>query len=138
MNSKKLRLHGIIILAFLLAEYIFGMLTNLYIHFPEGNTSGQQWEYAGGQGLVIAHIILGTLLVLTAISLLTMAIKAKDRIWKLVASVGFGAILLASAFGSEFVSKQNESSSFWMSLFFIVAVAAYGWGLYTTKDLAKK
>lgn len=119
-------------LALLACQYILGMLTNFFVPFPEG-PADQQWQFASTQLLPMAHIVLGLALLVGALVLLVKAIRLKDRVWKIASSVGLGAILLAVEAGSEFVTTQEEGYSFAMSILFIVAVAAYGWGVYKSK-----
>lgn len=120
-------------LGFLIGQYVLGMLTNLYVKFPENKTNYQQWQYANGQLLIGLHIILGVLLLIGSIVLLVRAIRMKDRVWRVAATIGLGSILLAVISGSEFISTQNHAYSLIMSALFVSSVAAYGWGLYKTK-----
>lgn len=132
-SANKLRIQGMIMLGFLIGQYVLGMLTNLYVKFPENKTNYQQWQYANGQLLIGLHIILGVLLLIGSIVLLVRAIRMKDRVWRVAATIGLGSILLAVISGSEFISTQNHAYSLIMSALFVSSVAAYGWGLYKTK-----
>ena len=117
----------------LVAQYLLGMLTNLYVTFPKTNSVGQRWEFARSQVLVMAHIVLGTLIFLGAIALIIRAYKSRERIWKISAGIGLVSITLAWISGEEFISSQAAGYSLSMSLFFLVALAAYGWGLYRSR-----
>jgi hypothetical protein len=133
MNNSKLRIHAFFLIGFLVGEYLLGMLTNLFVMLPEAQTGSQQWEFARTQPLVMAHIILGLLLLIGSIILYIRAIRAKSQTWKIASGIGLGSILLAIVAGSEFITSQQDYYSLVMSLLFIVAVAAYGWGIYITK-----
>src|SRR6476646_1189324 len=128
-KNDKLQTQAWYLLAFLACQYILGMLANLFIAFPEGNNDWQQWEFAKTQLLLMAHIVLGMLLLIGSIALYIRAFRAKDRTWKIASGIGLGSILLAIISGSEFISSQQEYYSLVMSVLFIVAVGAFGWGL---------
>jgi heme A synthase len=132
--SQKLRGHAIGLLGLLAVQYVLGMLSNLFVSFPEHNSDWQQWEYAKQQLLVMSHIVVGMLLLVGTIVLLVRAIQTHDKAWKISAGLGFGSILLAIISGSEFISSQSDSYSLVMSLFFLTAVMSLGWGIYKTKS----
>jgi len=133
-TNNKLRVQAYFLLGFLSLQYLLGMLTNLFVAFPENNTDLQQWEFAKTQFMLMAHIILGILLLVGAIMLYIRAFQAKDRHWKIASGIGLGSILLAILSGSEFISTQSEYYSLVMSLLFILAVGAFGWGIYQSND----
>src|SRR5258708_4319296 len=97
VNSLKTHTLGLII--GLSLEYILGMTTNLYVHFPEGVKEGAAWEFAWSQIPLAAHIILGLLLVVGASALVVKAIKAKDKNWIRTSVIGFLAILTSGLGG---------------------------------------
>jgi hypothetical protein len=132
-KNDKLQIQSLFLIGFLVGEYLLGMLTNLFVAFPQGSADWQQWEFARTQLLVISHIVLGLLLLAGAIVLYIRAFRAKDRTWEIASGVGLGSIFLAIVSGSAFISTQLDYYSLLMSLLFIVAVAAYGWGIYKTK-----
>jgi hypothetical protein len=132
-KSFSVRAHGLIILGMLIVQYVFGMLSNLFVAFPEGATAWEQWKFAHGQFVMMAHIDIGVLLLGMAVALYVRAVRRHHRIWKIAAGGGMGAILLAVVSGSEFINTQSDVYSVTMSLLFIIAVAAYGWGIYATK-----
>ena len=109
------------------------MITNLFVQFPEGVTGQSQWDFARTQLILVSHIILGLLLLVGSIVMYVRAIRAKDRNWNIAAGVGFGSILLAIISGSQFISLQKDYYSLLMSLFFVTAIGAYGWGIYKSK-----
>ena len=131
---KNFRSHSIGLLVLLAIQYTLGMLVNLYVKFPPDVTTNQQWDFARDQWLLMAHIGLGMLILIGSIALWVMAIRAKDRVWKIASGLAFGSILLAIITGSEFISMQKEPYSFAMSLFFITAIASLSWGIYRSKS----
>lgn len=134
MKKKfSLRVHSLVILAALMVQYIFGMLSNLFVAFPEGASAWDQWKFAHEQFVLMMHIDLGVLLLAAAVALYVRAIRDKNRSWKTASGIGLGSILLAVMSGSEFINTQQNVYSVVMSVLFIVAVSAYGWGIYATK-----
>lgn len=125
-------------IALLVIQYILGMLTNLYVQFPEGGSAGRNWEFMHGQWLIWAHLITGTLIVLGTIALYVRALKLKNKVWKLTGGITAASAVLAWVCGEEFVSTQADAYSFAMSVFFIVALVALGWGLYFTNKIKTK
>jgi O-antigen/teichoic acid export membrane protein len=128
-----MRQHALVLLGLLVVQYVIGMLTNLFVAFPEGNTDWQQWDFLKTQGVAMLHIALGMVLLLGAIWFFVRAIRSKNRSWKLSAGAGLASIILAIISGSEFVSLQKEAYSLAMAVFFIGAVVAYGWGMYSSR-----
>jgi hypothetical protein len=131
--SPKLRRHALGLLGLLAVQYGLGMLSNLYVGFPENNTEWQQWQYAEGQLLIVSHIVVGIALLLGLIVLWARAARAGDKTWKIAAGLGTGSVVLAIITGSKFISTQAEGFSLAMSIFFIAAVASLGWGIYRSK-----
>jgi multisubunit Na+/H+ antiporter MnhC subunit len=131
--NPKLRGHALGLMGLLVVQYVLGMLSNMYVSFPENNTDWQQWHYAEGQLLIVAHIVVGMALLLGMIVLWVRAMKLRDKAWKIAGGLGTGSVVLAIVSGSEFISNQKDGYSFAMSLFFITAVASLGWGIYKTK-----
>lgn len=133
-RNNSLSRHGIGLMGGLVVQYILGMLTNLYVSFPENGTVNQNWEFTRGQWLVLAHILIGLLLIFGTASLYVRAIRAKDRTWKIAGGIAAGSVILAFVSGEEFVSNQSDVYSFAMSLFFILALGSIAWGVYKTKE----
>lgn len=132
-SLTKLNKHAVAMISLLVVQYLVGMLTNLYIHFPEGESVAHQWKFASGQWLVMLHVIVGTLLVFGVMALYVQAIKMKDKTWKIAGGIASGSVILAFICGEEFVSRQSDMYSFAMSLFFIVALGAICWGIYKAR-----
>lgn len=128
-GSDKLKKQATGILAILIIQYAFGMIVNLYIQFPQGKNEGQSWQFAWSQWPLAVHIILGIGLVIGSIALLIRAIRFKNTAWIRVAWIGVAGIFLAALGGSLFVPKQTAAYSLLMAASFLLAFAAYGWGV---------
>src|SRR4051812_42260322 len=123
-TGRKLRGHAFGMVGLLIAQYVLGMLANLYVQFPENQTEWQMWDFAKTQPLILTHIALGMLLLFGTLVLVIRAINAKNRPWRIASGLAFGSIVLAIVSGSEFITTQNDWLSLAMSLFFIVALVS--------------
>jgi hypothetical protein len=134
MKKDPLRIQSHVILGFLILQYLSGMVVNLFVQFPDTTNEKVLWRYASGQWSVVTHMVLGFLLLIGAIVMLFRAVRRKDRYWIISASVGLFAILVATGTGSQFIPTQQDVYSYIMAIAFIVAVFAYGWGIYKAKN----
>ncbi len=121
--------HALIMIGLLVIQYALGMVSNLFVQFPQTDQAAQQWEFARTQLSEMAHIALGMLLFLSAILFVIRAIRKHSRRWIISSIIGLLAILTAIVSGSTFISTQVDAYSLVMSLAFIVTFLAYGWNL---------
>jgi hypothetical protein len=126
MQKKLIRSNWISIVILVLI-YILGMYANLFVEIPEG---AEAWQFAMKSGMLLSHIVLGTLLAFHAGSIIFMAIKAKSKMWITVSLIGFVGIILSIATGSSFVTMQTEMSSFLMAIGLGISILAYSSGMY--------
>lgn len=134
MNKEHiLQQQGISMVVLLVAQYILGMATNLFVQFPENATTAQNWEFAWSQPVLVAHMILGILLLLSAIALAIHAYMRKNKVWIKASLVGLIALFVTGFAGSSFVDSQNDAYSFAMALGYVVAILSYIIGLYLNK-----
>lgn len=115
--------------------YLLGMYTNLFIAIPEDASA---WRFAMSSGIVLSHIILGTLLIFHAASISFMAFKAKSSPWILSSIIGLIGILLSITTGSSFIMKQTEMNSFLMAIGLGVSILAYSTGMYLASSVEYK
>ena len=134
MRKDPLRIQSHVLLGFLVVQYILGITVNLFIQFPNTKSESALWEFSKSQPAIMFHIILGGLLLIGACVFMIRAARSKNKQWIISASVGLLAILVAVITGAKFIPTQEASFSFTMALAFIVAVIAYGWGIYKTKQ----
>jgi len=111
-------------------QFLLGMYINLYVGFPSSGPA-EAWSFAWHTWPVAAHIILGTLILLTSISTLVRAIRLKNRHWITFIGLGVSAMLLSVIGGERFITTQNELASYLMSFGFLGGLLALNWGLYT-------
>ncbi len=128
-----LRTHAWLMIGLLVLQYALGMVSNLFVHFPQTDQTAQRWEFAQSQPSEMAHIVLGMLLFLSAILFGVRALRTHSRRWIASSVIGLLAILTAIVSGSIFINSQGEPYSLSMALAFIVAFLAYGWNLVAVK-----
>ncbi len=127
------RTHAINTIGLLVIQFILGMLTNLFVHFPDTTHLEELWAFARSQILVDAHIVVAILLLGSAIAFVIRAARAKYHNWIVSSAAGLIGIIIAFMGGVTFTSTQNDIYSLVMALGFMTAFIAYGWGLYADK-----
>jgi hypothetical protein len=126
-NRSRLNRSSWVIIAVLVIIYLLGMYTNLFIEIPE---DANAWRFAMQNVMLLSHILLGTLVVFHAVSIVFMSLKSKNPTWVVVSLIGLGGIILSLATGSSFITQQTEMSSFLMALGLGVSIMAYCTGIY--------
>ena len=114
----------------LVIQFLLGMYINLYVKFPTSGP-GDAWKFAWSSVPVAAHIILGTLGLLSTILLLVRSIKLKNHHWITVTAIGVAAMLLAVLGGELFITTLKELASYLMAVGFVAALLTLDWGFYT-------
>ncbi len=131
--KNSLTMQGIAMLLMLLLQYFLGMYTNLYVQFPNGQHGDILWEFAWKQLPLVLHIILGILLIVNAIILIIRSFLQKNKTWIKASIIGYVGIQIAALSGAAFIPTQVAIYSFSMSLCFLLALLAYGYGIYASK-----
>jgi hypothetical protein len=134
--ERSLRISGMLLAGALVVQYALGMYVNLFVSFPESAADGQLWEFAWSQKPLAAHIILAILILLGAIVALVRAALYRNKKWVIANSIGLVAILAAGASGASFIPSQVDLYSYAMSLAFLIAILAYAWGLFSSRQRA--
>ena len=114
----------------LAVQFALGMIINLYVEFPADTSPHTQWEFAIRNPFIVAHLVIGTLIVLGAVTMVVRAIRQNTTTWKLPAAFGLVSVLAAWIAGDTFVTTQADLLSYAMSLAFLLAILSYGWGIY--------
>jgi heme A synthase len=128
-----LRKNAAAIIVVLVFQYVFGMLANLFVKFPDSGNVSQYWEFARSQEIIDIHLLLGFGLLIAAVSLLVRSIIYKNQTWRTVSIVGVLAIAIAIYCGISFIPSQSDVYSLIMSLAFIAALVVYFFGLYLSR-----
>lgn len=124
--------------AVLLAQFLLGSYVNLYVpiasisgstHTPTGmaerSMMSSMSRAMSGAGTLIAHMLLGWLLLLGAILALLIALRSGNRSALALASTGLAAVAIAGFGGLQFMATGNDRYSFLMATGFAAALAAY-------------
>jgi hypothetical protein len=140
-TPSTLRTITALILVLLGAQFLVGMLVNLFVQVPSVHPGAQAPEYFSGvaQGVawalvngplwLLVHTIVGLLLFLAAIILLVLAIAARQRAWIVVAVIGIIGIMGAGFNGASFMNYGHDFSSLLMAIGFLLAAIAYTIGI---------
>jgi hypothetical protein len=132
-NYSTLKRHATGLIVGLTLQYILGMITTIFVKFPEDKHEGELWQFAWSQIPLALHIILGFLLLFGSLALLVRATRTHNRLWIATSGIGFGFIFISAVVGSKFIPTQQEIYSFVMSLGFIGAMLSYFWAIYRFK-----
>jgi uncharacterized membrane protein YccC len=116
--AHRSRVAAVAVLCGLFVQFLLGMYLNLYV------------PHLHGQPVLVAHILLGTCLVLGALFAAIHAISSRRRDHIAVSLVALVALGLAWRGGIRFLNAgEHASDSYLMATAFACAVAAYIAGL---------
>ena len=130
-----------IILVLLAAQFLVGVLVNLYVQVPAVHPGANAPEYFSGvvQGVVWAllhaplwlqlHSIVGLLLLIASLLLIGFAIAARRRAWIILSIIGLLGIVAGGFNGASFMNYGHDFSSLLMSLGFLLSAIPYVIGL---------
>jgi hypothetical protein len=143
--TRPTRALAAVLLALLAAQFLLGMITNLYapIHpaVPglHGNL-GARLGAAARRALLHSppelkiHVAAGLAIGAGAISLAVLSLRARQRPWRLFALLGLFTSVPAGLAGAAFLAyHQDDLYSLPMSIGFLGALFSYGTGLYLTR-----
>lgn len=140
-SQSRLRMLTVIILVLLAAQFLVGMLVNLYVQVPTVHPGVNAPEYFSGvvQGVAWAllhaplwlqvHSIIGLLLFIASLVLIGFAIAARSRAWIILSVIGLFGIMAGGFNGASFMNYGHDFSSLLMSLGFLLAAIPYIIGL---------
>lgn len=126
----------------LLAQYLLGMVANLYVTLPAhhpgagasnyfaGIGSGLGWLIAHGPGWAAAHAALGLALVVAALANIAVTWHRGSRLVTTTAVLGALFIIGAGFNGVSFLNYGHDFSSLIMAVLWALALASYLAGLY--------
>jgi hypothetical protein len=127
----------------LVAQFMLGMATNLFVQVPLQHPGANPPEYFSGvaQSVIWAifhgpsvwltlHAVLGLLLVVFGFRLLLPAIRSRNRFVITTAVIGALGMLTAGFNGGSYLNYHEDFSSMIMASGFAVAVTSYVVGLW--------
>jgi hypothetical protein len=141
ISDSRLRMVTAIILVLLAAQFLVGMLVNLFVQVPAAHPGSNAPEYFSGvvQGVAWAllhatlwlqiHTIVGLLLFIASLILIGLAIAARRRAWIILSIIGLFGIMAGGFNGASFMNYGHDFSSLLMSLGFLLAAIPYVIGL---------
>jgi uncharacterized membrane protein HdeD (DUF308 family) len=149
MNAR-FRQHSLVMLIMLAAQYILGMILNLFVALPDKHP-GQSGNYfvrsahsfgwavtLGGGVVLFLHVLLGVGLIVRGIIMLVDAARNRSVPWIWVGAVGLLGIAVAFTNGLSFLDFNRDADSFIMAMGYVVATAAYFAGLFMRTGNALK
>jgi hypothetical protein len=110
---------GIIIL--LLTQYVLGIAENLYGTAPTAAKPVKSFS----SPLLGAHVVLGTLLILIAVYLVVLSVRAGMQIAVVASAIGLASLIAAWITGSAFTQKGANGFSMAMGALTAVALLCY-------------
>ncbi len=140
-----LRTLTLIILLLLAAQFLVGMVVNLFVVVPanhpgtkapeyfSGVVTGVLWVLGHGTLWLLIHAIIGLSLFLASLIVLGLSIASRRRAWIISSIFGLLGIVAAGFNGASFLNYSENFSSLLMSIGFLVAVIPYTIGIYVTR-----
>jgi hypothetical protein len=112
------------------------MYNALYIQFPDTLVNGNGWAWSMKESpIIIAHVFLGTLLVLLTISTVIFGFASRSKPAVIWSVTGLVLTLAAYMSGSIFLANVAEDNySFLMALGFMGSMLSYGAAFYLTQQ----
>jgi hypothetical protein len=141
ISQARLRTLTAIILVLLAAQFLIGMLVNLFVQVPAVHPGANAPEYFSGvvQGVAWSllhaplwlqlHSMVGLLLFIASIVFIVFAITARSRAWIIISVIGLFGIMAGGFNGASFMNYGHDFSSLLMSLGFLLAAIPYVIGL---------
>jgi len=115
----------------LVVQFALGIYVNLYVTLPSadhGHGLGQ--AITNGPAGLTVHIVLGLLLILSALGFVVQAILARQPALIVAAVLGLLAMIGAAASGSSFTGSGRDSDSMAMAVLAAVGLLCYGTTLF--------
>ena len=117
-------------LVVLLLQYGLGIDANLYATLPASDQGksifpGFAAAITKGPNIVIAHAVLGTLLLIGAVIVVVRALRTRLRPLIALAAIALAAIIAAWVSGARFVGTSTNGASLAMAIATAVAILAY-------------
>ena len=126
-----------IALLLLAAQFLIGMVVNLYIQVPSshpgtgasnyfsGVVQGVAWVLFHGTSGLLIHTLLGLLLVLVSFALIGLAIASRRWLWIVLSLLAWVGVVGAGFNGASFLNYGHNISSLLMSVGFLLATVCY-------------
>jgi hypothetical protein len=129
-DTRGLRPNSFAAVVMLLVEYGLGIWVNLYAKIPASDQGKGPFAAVGaavahGPVALALHALLGTLLLVTAITLIIRAVLARSAGATVIGAVALLAIITAWLSGARFTGDAADGASFGMAMATAVALLCY-------------
>ncbi len=141
-TPSSLRVLDAILLVLLGAQFLIGMLVNLFVTVPSahpgvnpsnyfvGVAQAVAWALFNAPWALLIHVVIGLLLFLLSIVLLVLAIASRRRAWITISILGLIGIMGAGFNGASFMNYGGLNiSSLLMAVGFLLAAICYTIGI---------
>jgi hypothetical protein len=130
-RAKSLRRGSFSAFLMLVVQYGLGMYVNLYVTVPSADQGkGIGKALSNGPAGITVHILLGLLLILSAIGVLVQAVLARQPVLIGLAVIGLLALAGAAVEGGAFVGNGHDAASLWMAMLTGIGLLSYGTSLF--------
>ena len=129
-GTSGLRANSLAAVVMLLIQYGLGMWVNLYAQLPasdhgKGVFAAFGGAVADGPVALAVHALLGTLLLVTAISVVARAAIARKNASTVIGTIALLTVVAAWLSGARFAGDTSNSASFGMAAATAVALLGY-------------
>ncbi len=136
---KIFRTQAVLIIITLAAEFILGMYTSLFVEFPDTLVNGNAWSWSmQASPIILAHMLLGSLMLLVALSMVVFGGIARSQSAVVASVVGLVFMGVAYFSGASFLANVSDDRySFLMALGFLGSLLAYCAAYYFTRPYSR-
>jgi hypothetical protein len=138
-----LRINAFAATVMLLLQYSLGIWVNIDSTLPGADKGAGFWgafldSITNGPVTLALHAVLGSLLVVSAVTLTMRAVRTRRSLWIVLATIGLTSILIAWLSGVRFVDTQSATPSLLMALCTALAIFCYVLVLFTANAPARQ
>lgn len=145
-RARVFRIGALTTLFLLLAQFLVGMVINIYVAIPPGHPGGSSsflegavpgtvWAITAGRPALAVHTVLGILLAVGAIALLLLALASRQRAWTTAAGLGLLGMLAAGVGGIGFLNYGRDYATLLMAAGFTLAAGSYMAALFVARQV---
>lgn len=120
-RAQRIRAASLGLVILLVIQYVLGLSYNLYGTMP--TTTKEITEFSSP--LLAVHVIVGTLLILAAIYLVVVTVRARARVAVTTSVIGLLSVLASFVGGESFIHKGASGYSMLMGVMMAVALLCY-------------
>lgn len=127
------------VLVMLIIEFCLGMITNLFANIPATDKGANSLAAFGkavtnGPVVLTLHALLGTLIVIGAITVMVRAFMVRRASSIVLSIIGLFAILMAWMSGTRFIGDNSNGTSLSMAFATAIAMFCYATLLFVARN----